>query len=177
MNLPRIIKDYKIYLKEEDILNRIQDRIRWPKEYPWGQPSIEAVKKDGLKHQNFFNEDGYVNSNECIKHYESGQTLVISDIGYINTNTSFIQKLLNETYNKKINCNFYFGKGNKKVSFKKHSHPYAVIIKNIYGDSTWIINKKKYKLNNQNVFVIDKNIDHEVVSIETPKLSMTINLE
>lgn len=68
MNVPRIIKDYKIYLKEEDILNRIQDRIRWPKEYPWGQPSIEAVKKDGLKHQNFFNEDGYVNSNECIKH-------------------------------------------------------------------------------------------------------------
>jgi len=63
------------------------------------------------------------------------------------------------------------------LSFKKHSHPYAVIIKNIYGDSTWIINKKKYKLNNQNVFVIDKNIDHEVVSIETPKLSMTINLE
>jgi len=40
MNLPRIIKDYKIYLKEEDILNRIQDRIRWPKKYPWGQPSI-----------------------------------------------------------------------------------------------------------------------------------------
>jgi len=78
---------------------------------------------------------------------------------------------------KKINCNFYFGKGNKKVSFKKHSHPYAVIVKNIYGDSTWVINKKKYNLNNQNVFVIDKNIDHEVVSIETPKLSMTINLE
>jgi hypothetical protein len=176
MNVPNIIRACRIELKEQDVMERLEDRNRWPKQYPWNQPSVEAINADSTTHQSFFEKDGYLNYPECIKCYEKGQTLILSNIGYFNKDISFIQKLLNEIFKKKINCNLYFGKGSKKVSFKKHSHDYAVIVKNIYGESNWIIDGKECVLDKQNVFYIDKNKNHEVVSIKGPKLSMTIGL-
>ena len=175
--LTDIIKECRIKLKEQDIMERLEDRNRWPRRYPWGQPSVEAINTNGLTHQYFFERDNYLNYPECIKCYEEGQTLILSDVGHFNKEISSIQKQLNEFFKKKINCNFYFGKGSKGVSFKAHSHNYAVIIKNIYGESNWIIDDKEYILDKQDALFIDKNKRHEVVSIKKPKLSMTINLD
>ena len=75
-----------------------------------------------------------------------------------------------------VNCNFYFGNGKKSISFNKHQHEYPVIVKNIYGNSKWIIDEKEVILKDQDVIWFDKNIDHQVVSINKPKLSMTCNI-
>ena len=52
----------KVKLTEQEVLNRLLDRMRWPKNYLSGQPSVEAIKEDGTKHQDFFDEDLYLNS-------------------------------------------------------------------------------------------------------------------
>jgi len=176
LKLTDIIRDIKVNLTEEDILEKLYDRFRWPTQYPWGQPSVEAINEDDTKNQDFFLEDNYINSKKCIEYYEGGYTLVLSNIGYTNKDTAKIQTILNKHFNKPINCNFYFGKGNKSVSFKKHNHPYSVIVKNIYGESSWIINGEKIKLNKQNTLFFNKNTNHEVTAIKDKKLSMTLNL-
>jgi len=172
----QILKNKKIELTEEDILNRLLDRYRWPYRYPWGQPSIEAILEDGTKHQKFFSEDGYLDSEECIKCYEDGYTLILSNIGGFTKDTWMIQQILNHNFKTKINCNFYFGNGKKSVSFDKHNHEYAVIVKNIYGNGKWIIGGKEIILADQDCIWFDKHIDHQVVEINDKKLSMTCNI-
>ena len=63
----------------------------------------------GVEREFSFEKDGYLNYPECIKCYEKGQTLILSNIGYFNKDISFIQTMLNEIFKKKIHCNLYFG--------------------------------------------------------------------
>lgn len=168
--------DQKINLKEEDVLEKILDRRRWPKQYLHGQPTVEAITEDGSKHQNFFHMDDYIDSHACIKCYEEGYTLILSNVGYFTKDTREIQNFLNTYFNREINCNFYFGNGKKSISFKKHNHDYAVVVKNIYGKSKWIIGGQEEILENQNCIGFDKFVDHEVIEIDKAKLSMTCNL-
>ena len=171
-----ILLNKRVNITEENVLERLLDRFRWPIQYPWGQPSVEAINKDGSKHQDFFYRDGYIDSEKCIKTYEDGYTLIISNVGSLFKDTYKIQHLLNLEFKNNINCNFYFGNGNKSVSFDKHQHEYPVIVKNIYGNSKWIIDEKEVILKDQDVIWFDKNIDHQVVEINDAKLSMTCNI-
>tara|TARA_R100000742_G_C4272062_1_gene91140 strand:- start:409 stop:951 length:543 start_codon:yes stop_codon:yes gene_type:complete len=176
-NLLKKINQVKVSINETDVFDRLLDKLRWPKQYPWGQPSIEAINVDGSKDQNFFGDDGYVDSDECIKRYEEGYALILSNIGGFTLQTWMIQQYLNKYFNKEINCNFYFGNGTKSISFKKHSHDYPVLVKNIYGTSKWIIDGKEVLLQSQDAIWFDSFTPHEVVEIVNPKLSMTCNIE
>lgn len=167
------LQEKKINLNEDSILEKLLDHLRWPKQYYWGQPSIEAILEDGSKHQNFFNEFGYLNSLDCIKCYEEGYALILSNAGELSRELWMIQQELNKIFNKPINCNLYFGNGKKSVSFDKHNHDYPVIVKNIYGKSKWIIDKQEVLLEKQNVVFFNKFIDHQVVEIVDKKLSLT----
>lgn len=173
-----IIKSKKVEITEEVLLERLLDRYRWPKIYPWGQPSVETIREDGSKDQDFFDNDGYLNSKECIKRYEEGYTLILSNIGTLFKDTWIIQQLLNNYFKtpEPINCNFYFGNGKKSVSFDKHRHEYPVIVKNIYGISKWIIDEKEVILKDQDCIFFNKDIDHQVIEINNAKLSMTCNI-
>jgi len=88
-----------------------------------------------------------------------------------------VQQSLNQTFKKYINCNLYFGNGNKSISFPKHSHDYPVIVKNIYGTSRWIIDEKEVVLKDQDVICFNKGINHQVVEISDAKLSLTCNIQ
>ena len=152
------------------------DRFRWPKTYSWQQPSVEAINQDGTKHQNFFDEDDFLNSVECIKCYEEGHTLILSNIGSLFKDLWIIQQLLTDSFQRHINCNLYFGNGEKSVSFPKHNHDYSVIAKNLYGESKWIIDKKEILLKDQDAIWFDKGVDHQVIEINKPKASLTCNI-
>lgn len=175
--LLEIIKNKKVSLTEEQVLERFLDRYRWPKKYSWGQPSVEAILENGTKHQNFFSDDEYLDSEACIKCYEDGYTLIISNIGGFSKDVWTINQLLNYHFKVNVNCNFYFGNGKKSISFDKHNHDYPVIVKNIYGESKWIIDEKEVVLKNQECIWFDKFIDHQVIEIANAKLSMTCNIE
>jgi len=166
----------KVKLTEQEVLNRLLDRMRWPKNYLSGQPSVEAIKEDGTKHQDFFDEDLYLNSARAVKCYEEGYSLILSNIGGFNRDTFLVQEVLNDHFQKRINCNFYFGNGLKSVSFEKHNHDYPVIVKNIYGTSKWIIDKREVVLKDQDVIWFEKDTDHQVIEISDAKLSMTCNV-
>ena len=174
--LVEILKNKKINLTEEGVLDRLLDRKRWPKHYLDGQPSVEAILEDGTKHQNFFNQDGYLDSEKCIECYEDGYTLILSNIGGFTKDTWMIQQILNHNFKTKINCNFYFGSGKKSVSFEKHNHDYPVIVKNIYGEGKWIIGDKEKIVADQDCIWFDRYVDHQVVEINDKKLSMTCNI-
>jgi len=167
----------QVNLSETEVLDRLLDRMRWPKNYLNKHPSVEAIKEDGTKHQDFFEEDEYLNPAKAIKCYEDGYSLILSNIGGFNHSTFLIQEVLNDHFQKRINCNFYFGNGLKSVSFEKHKHDYPVIVKNIYGTSKWIVDEKEVVLSNQDVIWFDKNTYHQVIEISEPKLSMTCNIE
>ena len=172
------LKSQKISITEDTILERLLDRYRWPKLYSRDfQPSVEAIKEDGTKHQDFFDDDDYLNSLDCIKSYEEGYSLIISKAGTLCKDLWLIQQILNQNYQKHINCNLYFGNGKKSVSFSKHNHPYPVIVKNIYGTSKWIIDEKQVVLEDQDVIWFDRGVDHQVIEISDAKLSLTCNIQ
>ena len=174
----KIIKDIDVALTEHNILERLLDRYRWPKLYSRDfQPSVEAIKEDGTKHQDFFDDADYINSLDCIKSYEEGYSLIISNTGTLCKDLWLIQQLLNQNYQRHINCNLYFGNGKKSVSFPKHNHEYPVIVKNIYGTSKWIIDEKEVVLKDQDVIWFDKGVDHQVIEISDAKLSLTCNIQ
>ena len=66
-NFLKSIRNKKVNLTEQQVLERFYDRFRWPKFYPWGQPSVEAINEEGENYQDFFLEDNYIDSNKCIK--------------------------------------------------------------------------------------------------------------
>jgi hypothetical protein len=180
-NLLDEIKKIKVDITETQIFDRLLDRFRWPKRHQTGpligMPSVEAINPDGTKSEDFFSDDGYINSEDCIKKYEDGYALILSATGGICLGTWHIQQMLNKRLNKYVNCNLYFGNGKKSVSFEKHNHHYPVIVKNIYGKSKWIIDEKEVILDNQDVIYFDAGIDHQVVEIYDAKLSLTCNIE
>jgi mannose-6-phosphate isomerase-like protein (cupin superfamily) len=175
-NFLKSIRDKKVNLTEQQVLERFYDRFRWPKFYPWGQPSVEAIKEDGTKHQDFFLKDNYIDSNKCIEIYLEGYTLILSNIGGFCKDTLEIQWMISDFFKTNVNCNFYFGNGKKSVSFDKHSHEYSVLVKNIYGNSEWVIDKQQINLHNQDCVWFNKGVEHQVLRIDSNKLSMTCNI-
>jgi hypothetical protein len=67
-----ILLNKRVNITEENVLERLLDRFRWPIQYPWGQPSVEAINKDGSKHQDFFYRDGYIDSENVLKLMKMG---------------------------------------------------------------------------------------------------------
>jgi len=175
-NLIQAIHNKKINLTEDDVLERLLDRFRWPKFYPWKQRTVEVIAD--VDYEDLFLLDGYLDSQKVIKFYEEGYTLIISNSGNMCKDTWIIQQLLNRAFNKNnINCNLYFSKGLKDISYDKHHHDYQVIVKNILGKSKWIIDEKEVLLDNQDCIWFDKFTEHQVVEISDAKLSMTCNIE
>tara|TARA_R100001086_G_scaffold100956_1_gene50597 strand:- start:3537 stop:4091 length:555 start_codon:yes stop_codon:yes gene_type:complete len=175
-NILKEINFVDIAVTEFDILNRLLDRLRWPRIYPWNQPSIEAINKDGSQHQNFFDDDNYLNSMSCIQCYEEGHTLIMSNVGSLFKDLWLVEQVLYKNFKQKINCNLYFGNGKKSVSFPLHKHEYAVIVKNLYGESVWIIDGKEVILKDQDTIWFDKDTYHQVIAIKKPKASLTCNI-
>lgn len=170
------IGNIEIYVSEKDILNSFDNRKRWPMFYLWGQPSIEIILENGNKTQDFFDTDNFVISEKIKDYYENGYTLILSNIGELFEDFKKVSDVLNNAFGKKININAYFGKGTKSVSFQNHTHDYPVLVKNVFGESDWIIQHEHVTLEQQNVLFFDAFAEHEVVKIYSTKLSLTCNL-
>ena len=177
--IAQAVRSMNVNVTEDDILLRIIDKWRWPRQYPWGDHSIEVINEDGRKSNDIYEdgpEGGYLDSYKCIDRYNEGKTLILGSAQWLFKDTKKISDFLDEVHQYHCNINFYFGKGTKSTSFKSHSHDYAVLVKNIYGESDWIINNQKMSLSKQDVICFEHGTPHEVVQIHKPKLSMTCNL-
>lgn len=172
------IYHHKISIDEQAILERLNDRHRWPKKYLQGLPSLERiVREDGFKSQDFFHPvDDYPMHGAVKKIYEQGYTLVISQAQWLFDDVSTITERLSNFFGYEIQANMYLSKGTKVVSYPYHDHDYSVIIKGIFGKSKWVINDEEKILENQDVFFVDKFVKHRVKEIYDIKFSITFNL-
>lgn len=174
----KILEDIKINITENDILEIMKIRKRWPKFYPFNnQPSVEVINMTGWKTVSFFLEDGYLDYNRWLELYDFGYTTLLSNIIDIHDDLRKLSKLLLKEVGFIPNCNIYFSKPGKRASFPAHTHHYDVLVKQIYGHSEWVINDKKIKLSPQKTLISPRNVYHEVVSKKDKKMSLTMNID
>ena len=171
------IYNINLNITEEMLLERFVDRYRWPKYYIDPRyPTLERLTETGEKVQDFFWDDGFLQTEKLIDYYNQGYTIIISGVQFLFKDITKISDILMKEFGQEINANCYLSKGTKCVSFPSHNHDYAVIIKNVFGKSEWEIDRKCYLLENQNVFFIDKFKSHCVEKIHDRKCSLTFNL-
>ena len=171
------IKNFDIVLSEEDILNFVKNRKRWPIRYPWGQPSIEII--DNLHtgtNSGLFNSDNYIDFDKWYQSYEKGFTSILSNILDLSDDLRKLNLYLNKKIGKDMNANFYFSKGGQAPSFLAHSHQYPVIIKQIYGTGYWKVNNEELTLQPKEIIILPIKCSHHVYKVVDKKLSLTINI-
>lgn len=172
------IRLQEINISKEFIIDRLQDRFRWPLEYPYMQgPSIEFIEKNGTKFdsQDLF-PDMFLNPYKALHLFHLGYTIIISNVGTLHRDIRKLYYMLTEHYQRHIQINMYAGTGESSISFYPHNHDYDVIVKNVCGKSKWIIGNEEKDLKDNEILVIPMFTDHSVISIENFKLTLTCNI-
>jgi len=176
------VKNFKIHLTENDILNFLKNTNRFPFRYQNNQPSVEIIDNN-KKNCNFFTNN-YIDFNKFKKEYDKGLTAIISNIFDLNETLKNLEKKLLKLTNNNylISANFYFGKGNiNNISFEKHKHNVDVCIKQIYGTQKWHIwnNENDYNeitCKKNDVIFLKKDCFHQVVKA-LKRLTLNINFK
>jgi len=179
-NVQKVLKRIEktsVKIEEQEVLDLLKIRRRWPRFYPWNEPSLEVINMTGLKTTAFFAGDNYLDYNEWFKYYDLGFTSVLSGILDLTKDLRNLGKILTEELGFLPHSNLYFSKPGESASFPPHVHSYNVIVKQIYGNSDWIIGDKKIKLSPQKTLLSPKDITHQVVTKKDKKLSLTINID
>jgi len=176
LNLIKIVEETDINITEEELLNLLRIEKRWPINYLHNQPSVEIISNLGHGKNHFFKIDGYLDFNKWFEFYKLGFTSIISNVLDLNESLRNLKILIEKELGSPINGNFYFSLPGKKASFDLHSHEYDVIVKQIYGDSEWIIGDKKFILKSKKVVYIPLHTEHAVISKDKKKLSLTLNI-
>jgi mannose-6-phosphate isomerase-like protein (cupin superfamily) len=178
-NLKEIIKNTNINISEEDIFNFLKIKYRWPYLYSWRQSSVEFIDFNGNNYkEDIYTVDGYLDFNSWLIKYNLGFTSIISNVLDLNNELRNLQEKLFLETGKKVNANFYVNVGSsKKPSFDHHNHPYDVIVKQLYGETTWKLEEEIIKVKKDDTLIIPKLTNHSVVLNNSKKLSLTINLD
>ena len=180
--LKNIVDQHKINITEKELLDLLQNTKRWPLFYPWGQPTIEIINNLGRTSTDFYeniNPSGpaYLDYEKWHKYYELGYTTIVSNIFDLTDDLRKLDKSLKKFIGCSVNANFYFSKPGQVPSFKHHSHPYPVVVKQIYGNSNWKLNEREFILKQNESLIIPAETMHGVTYKPDKKLSLTINLE
>ena len=163
---------------EEDVLDFLKIRRRWPYRYSDNQQSVEIISPVfGTTAKEFFNVDGMFLYDEWKKYYDLGFTTILSNVLDLNSQLRSLSNKIHQYTGNYINGNFYFSSGSLKhrVSFPSHNHDYHVIVKPIYGKSKWEVSGNKFECSRES-FLIPRGEDHEVYECRDKKLSLTLNI-
>ena len=177
MNISSYIGNSEIKITEKEILSFLKIIKRWPLNYPSGQSSVEIINNYNNNTNTFFNSDGFLNYIEWYKYYNKGYTTILSNVLDLNDQLRKINIDLKYKIGNEVNGNLYFSKSKQLASFKPHSHPYPVVVKQIYGQCNWKINNKNITVNPQDTIYIPAETIHGVESSKGKRLSLTINLK
>ena len=168
----QIIKEHAITLDEDGILDLLQIKYRWP------EPALEVINQCQKKSDGFFDSRGYVYYERWKRLYDLGFTSLLSNIMDLTAELRSLDNKLYEYKGSETNANMYLSAGTTKhrASFDPHNHDYHVIVKQIYGTCTWIINGKSQEANPSDVLIIPAGTMHSVAENKEPRLSLTMNL-
>ena len=96
------LKDLRIPLQEDDVLDLLQIRKRWPLKYPWGQYGVEILNSNGILVFPFYSYDGYFVYEEWKKYYDNGFMTVLNSV------LDLTKELRPKWYNKPV-IHFFLG--------------------------------------------------------------------
>ena len=78
-NLSYKVKNTAIYISEQQVLDFLKIKHRWPLNYPSGQPSVEIISNNGdMRRVPFFDAFGYLDYDKWKHFYDLGYTTVVS---------------------------------------------------------------------------------------------------
>ena len=177
--LKKIVEENIINISEENLFDFLKINYRWPYFYPWKQSSVEFIDFNGNSYKDdIFTVDGYLDFNNWLIKYNLGFTSIISNVLDLNNQLRNLQEKLYLETGKKVNANFYVNLGsNKKPSFNHHNHPYNVIVKQLYGKTTWKIGEEIIEVKKDDTLIIPKLTNHSVILNNSKRLSLTINID
>lgn len=186
-NLLDIIDNHEFTITENDILNLLKIKHRWPfnrclphtkeainNEVP---PVITISQWRSNYWGNYYNASGIFLYDEWKKAYDLGFTTILSDVLDLTEELRNLDEKIFAFSGAATNANFYFSKGseNHRISFDEHMHDYDVIVKMIYGKCLWKIGDKVVEMEN-NTVLIPARTPHCAIECKSKKLSLTINL-
>ena len=171
---------HEIDLDEQELLDFLKIKSRWPFVYPTTEiKSVEIITEIGAQTTNFFDisrRGAYLNYNRWYSYYEKGFTTIISNVFDLTKDLRLLEQDLIDVTGVECLCNFYMSRPGRKPSFDKHAHEYNVIVKQIYGSAMWLVGDKTFKLQPQQCIHVPKNTSHAVLESDEKRLSLTINV-
>lgn len=171
-----VISNHQINIDEEKILDILQIRYRFQKDW------IHCLNHCGIVNQEFFDYGGYLLYDVWKEYYDMGFTSILYNILDLHADLRSLNEKLRPITGSNRQANFYLSKGtnSRRPSFDAHTHDYNVIVKPIYGKVDWIVNGNSFTVDPEkrpnDVIVIPAFTEHQVIATPEPKLSLTINL-
>jgi len=187
------VEQSTINITEEMMFDWLKIRNRWP----WNakpnisinhgenyRESVCVLTNVGVKTSSFYSthvDTGlYLDFDKWFWFHERGFLTTIADVLDLHKDLRDIEEKGREILGFSPHANFYFARKSKinetTPSFAPHSHPYPVAIKQIYGESLWLLNGKQFILKPQETIYVPRNTEHAVLENSTDKLSLTINI-
>ena len=178
------LENHKLEITEDQILEFMQIRRRWPKKYlhtndygcleliSYFSSLTHAVYRDDL-----FDGGGYLDYYKFKRYYDNGFTFMLVDILDLMPELRAINDFFQDNFGTQVQGNFYIN-GNTTdgyASFESHDHNYDVFVKHIYGWSKWIIDGREVIVKAGDVVALPSGTMHKVVENSPQRLSLTIN--
>tara|TARA_B100001564_G_C20538647_1_gene623294 strand:+ start:259 stop:978 length:720 start_codon:yes stop_codon:yes gene_type:complete len=172
-----IIASSPINIDEEKILDLLQIKYRWQKDF------LHVISHSGIVNEDFFDSNGhFINYDMWKRYYDAGFTTLIFNVLDLTKELREINEKLLPIRGSHTLANFYLSRGtdSRRPSFDVHTHDYNVIVKPIYGRVHWRVNGEDIIAdpisNPKNLIVIPAWTEHQVIATNEPKLSLTFNL-
>lgn len=166
-------------ITESMVLERLQDRYRWPYDYSRDRrsPSVERIADStGALLRDFYLEDGYIDSSRITDLYLQGSTLVITGVQTLFPCLSNLTAVLADAVGlSEVTAVFYMACRSHSQSYPYHSHDHDVLVRNLQGSSQWLIDGTEYQLKDQSVFFIGAGKQHCCTRVEDLKLTVTFD--
>ena len=169
-------------ITEAFLLDQLQNRKRWPFRYSHTDQygSIAVIDWEGrlLERQfvaRMYSMDGYLDYRSFMDIYTAGYTIQLIDVLDIHPDLRTIDTTL-RAYGQQFTANIYMSQQDRgAASFPPHSHPYDVIVKQLYGECTWLLGEDSVLLTGSSAVAVPAGTLHQVVSHRCPRASLTVN--
>ena len=164
----KLAKYRVLKIKEQDILEKVSDRYRWPKEYEKNQSSLEVITFNGKTINGDFKDDNFADSFENTCRYLAGEELVLHRCQTLMKNLTYACNLFSSILGRKLNFTGYLRQGNKKIKPTSFSLKHHIIIKNAYGLLKCSLNGRIKILKKEGAVFVRKGTKIKIEEIKEP---------
>lgn len=181
------VDSLSIDFTEDDCLDILKIKKRWGllnhaggNLFPTGvyssiTPYVEMMNNIGEKSwHHLYDIERFLDFDKFKHLYDEGYAFVITDMLDISEDFRNIYQYGLNILGATVHGNLYFSKGLQRPSYGNHTDLYDILIKNIYGESVFVIGQETKIIDKQQTLFIEKDIEHRVDSVNSKRLSLTI---